>query len=403
MPSRGAFVTVLIAVLSIALFGFLLFPPTSSRSSPPAAPPSIHSSTRPALAWNGYSPLVRLSHNDQSKPTTSSPSLFSRFFSWFSKPFLHPFSRDAVPTLPQTFHTATVAGVPVAFHNPFSPTELKGVALLLHACRQSATDWFVLPEHRRLASELLRHHLALLAVTSANRVTGCWSTRHPASLNFDASRLRLAVRQWLDAQRIAHAAPTYAVGVSSGATFLSVIATAQIVPSLASQALYLSAGNPRALRNASHLYPSTLFVRLQADRHYAPASVVAASRTILLSRRVPLVAEMPLLPERWTPMSLHAHEPRVSAAASDAIFQHLTSCVYKIDCAATRAAAHNTSVALVWQQPELRIALSQVARVLRGDHELSASHANLVADWLVRHGRLPSQSAHGRRSRHRFL
>lgn len=65
-------------------------------------------------------------------------------------------------------------------------------------------------------------HLARLAVTSANRVTGCWSTRHPASLNYDASRVRLAIRQWLDSQRIAHAAPTYAVGVSSGAMLFSI-------------------------------------------------------------------------------------------------------------------------------------------------------------------------------------
>lgn len=402
MPPRGAFVTLLIAALSLGLFAFMVFTATRRYTPPPKAP-TTHLSARPALAWNGYNPLVRFSHEDKSKPSPSSPSIFSRIFGWFSKPFFRPFSRDAIPTLPQTFRTATMAGVSVAFHNPFSPHELRGVALLLHACRQSATDWFVLPEHRRLVSELLRHHLALLAVTSANRVTGCWSTRHPASLNYDASRLRLAIRQWLDSQRIAHAAPIYAVGVSSGATFLSVIAAANIVPSLASQALYLSAGNPRALRNASHLYPSTLFVRLQADRHYAPASVVAASRTILLSRRVPLVAEMPLLPERWTPMSLHLHEPRVSVAASDAIFQHITACAHKIDCAATRAAAHNSSVALVWQQPELRVALSQVARVLRGDHELSASHANLVADWLVRHGRLPSQNVHGKRSRRRFV
>lgn len=402
MSSRGAFVTLSIAVLSLVLFSFLLFTLTAWHSSPRSTVRSSRSSAQPSLASNGYSPSVRNSRHDNSNPSSSSPSLFSRVFSWLTNPFLRPFSRDAIPTLPETFHTTTVAGVSVAFHNPFSPHELNGVALLLHACRQSATDWFVLPEHRRLASELLRHHLALLAVTSANRVTGCWSTRHPASLNYDASRVRLAIRQWLDAQRIAHAAPIYAVGVSSGGTFLSVIAAAHIVPSLASQALYLSGGNPRALRNASHLYPSTLFVRLQADRHYAPASVVAASRTILLSRRVPLVAEMPLLPERWTPMSLHIHEPRVSAAASDAIFQHITACAHKIDCAATRAAAHNTSVALVWQQPELRVALSQVARVLRGDHELSASHANLVADWLVRHGRLPLKNGHGKRSRRRF-
>lgn len=408
MPPRGALVAFLFIGLSFVLLAFFLFsssPNNARPSSPQVTSTSTLSTTQSksqTAAWNGYNPLIRSKHSDDQKPGASQKSFLSRLFSWISKPFFGSFVREASPKLPETFHTANVAGVSVAFHNPFSAFEFKGVALLMHACRQSAVDWFVLPEHRKLAAELLRHRLALLAITSANRVTGCWSTRHPASVNLDAARVRLAIHQWLDAQRITHAAPIYAVGVSSGATFLSILSAAHIVPSLASQALYLSAGNPRALRNASRDYPSTLFIRLQGDRYYAPASLVAASRAVLLSRRVPLVAEMPLPSEHWTSMSLHLHEPRVSAAASDAIFQHLAICSQKIDCAAIRASSHNASAAEVWRQPELQIALSQVARVLRGEHELTAAHANLVADWLVRHGKRPLRT-HSRRSRRRFL
>lgn len=387
--------------LVILLSGFFFFLFLSCLTPTPSVTPhtsssSSSSSSRP-VAWNGYNPLIRTSEDgDKKKP------FLSRFFSWLNFPFRYHRSEPKTPSLPKTFLTETVAGVHIAHHNPFPPHRLAGVALLFHACRQSATDWFTLPEHRRLAAELLRHRLALLAITSSNRVTGCWSTRHPAAQNHDAARVRLTVRQWLSTQRVSHAAPIYAVGISSGATFLSVIAAAQIVPSLVAQALYLSAGNPRALRNATERFPNTLFVRLQSDHYYASSSTVATARATLLARRVPLVAEMPLPLEKWTPLSLHKHEPRVSPQASAAIFEKLATCRLDIECAATYAASQNTSAADVWKQAHLQKSLIQVARVLRGGHELSAEHANQVADWLIQHSRQPSDSTprKNRRGRH---
>lgn len=311
----------------------------------------------------------------------------NRLVQWLRTTFNSRQQQQLGPNFPQIFQTDIVAGIQLAHHNPFSSQELKGVGLLFHGCRQFATDWFTLPEHRRITAELLRHHLAVLAISSSNNVTSCWSTHYPASQNLDASRVQLAVRQWTMSQGISQNAPVYAIGVSSGATFLSVIAAAQKFSSLSSQALYLSAGNPRALGNATETFPNTLFVRLQNDRYYAPAHVVSSACTTLLTRRVPLVADLPLPPEQWTADSIHNHEWQISREVSTAIFDQLPECQYEIECAVMAATTANPSVTDVWFQPNLRRAIVQIDRVLRGEHELTGSFANQVVDWLVFHSR----------------
>lgn len=326
------------------------------------------------------------------RPTESNSSLFSQFWIWLKNSLTVRQPRPSTPNPPQTFQTDWIAGIPVAHHNPFSSYQLAGVALLLHACRQSASDWFTLPEHRRITAELLRHQIAVLAISSSNTVTHCWSTHYPAAQNYDAVRVRLAVRQWIISQGISHTAPFYAIGVSSGAAFLSVIAAAQFIPSLVAQAFYLSAGNLRALKNATDVFPNTLFVRLQHDRYYAPSSVVFTARSTLLARRVPLVAELPMPFEQWNPRSLHDHEPLIPLEASVAIFNCLSECNHEIECAVAVAATKNSSVSDVWNQPHLQRALGQLGRVLSGGHELSAAHADQVVDWLVQHSRNSNHS-----------
>lgn len=381
--SRSRDVTVTLAVLlAVSILTFLLtseLTPRKSRTSSPI----------PNVARDTSTQVIR-SHLSTQVPSTPQPASFLKRFlsvfpSFISALRSHP-PRQSDPPLPHAFRTDTVAGVPIAYHNPFPPNRLSAVTLLFHACHQSASDWFTQPEHRRLSAELLRRRHALLAISSANRHTGCWSTRHPAMDNHDAARVRLVLRQWLSTQGVSHLAPLHAVGLSSGATFLTVLAatTPPILPRFYSQALYLSAGNQRALRTATPNFPSSLFVRLQHDNHYATTTDVATARAILLSRGVPVVAELPLTRERWHQLSISRHEPRIPFHVSAEIFRYIPTCQGKIECAVIKAA--NASVNAVWQKPELRQALLQVERVLNGKHEMSGTHANMVAEWLVKHG-----------------
>lgn len=367
----------------------------SMNASPSPSISADPHNARPT-AWNGYSPLARM-FKPQEPGGTGTLSMYA-FVRWLVNVFSLSDQRPSTisetpPSLPHSYKTDIVAGISVAHHNPFSSHQLAGVALLFHACRQSAPDWFILPEHRRLTAELLRLNLAILAVSSSNRVTGCWSTHHPASHNYDAARVRLVIRQWSIVQGIAHDAPFYGVGVSSGATFLTVLAAANSVPSLVSQALYFSAGNPRAIRNASRTFPNTIFIRLTSDRYYAPASIVASSRMTLLSKQVALVAELPLGIDPWTPLSFHEHEPLLSKEDSESIYAHLPECNHNIECSVKAAAQQNASISRLWNETNLRRSIIQVDRVLKGRHELSASHASQVANWLVQNGREMTNSS----------
>lgn len=305
----------------------------------------------------------------------------------------------------KAYQVGEINGVHIAFHNPLPTRKLRGVALLIHGCQQTASDWFRLPEHRHIAAHLLHKRLALLAVTSANRVTGCWSTRYPYWENDDVSRILMATKRWIADQNIPPSTPIYGVGISSGATMLSVLSSSNEKPRLVSQALYMSPGNQRALNNATESYPSTLFVHLRTDHYYASPSAIASARKTLLKQNVPLVGELPLSRVHLTPTTLHEREPRISAALSRKIFDTVTRGNHQKIEHAIRLSSDEEIVAL-WNGYDSRRATMQIMRIVQGLHEVSASSADKVADWLIattthgqkkgaRWGGLPLQWRHG--------
>ncbi|PXF48357.1 hypothetical protein BWQ96_01817 [Gracilariopsis chorda] len=314
-------------------------------------------------------------------PKEQKPGVVQRVAAWFRKllpfPLLsrdHGYSDGAIPlsghTLESGFRSVRIGDVDGAYSNPFAPTKLRGVALLFHGCSQNAEDWFSLPEHKLVSSELLRQRFALLALTSQNRVTGCWSTRFPSRENEDVMRVKVAVRQWMTEHQIASAVPITALGVSSGATMLSVLA--HELP-IASQALYISPGNQRALRNASDKYPSTLFVHLATDQYYAPPSSIAAARRTLVRRNVALVGELSLPNVPFTATTFHDHEPQLTKEVSQRLYEAAQRNENKIAKVLRGEALTKAAI---------RRGALQIARVLRGGHELSALHADKVAKWL---------------------
>lgn len=322
------------------------------------------------------------SRSQMQMPGEQKLGFVQRVAAWFRNhlPFAsltrkHGYSDDAIPlsghTLESGFHSIRIGDVDGAYSNPFAANKLRGVALLFHGCSQSAQDWFSLPEHKLVSSELLRQRFALLAFTSHNRVTGCWSTRFPGRENEDVIRVKVAVRQWMTEQQISSAVPIIALGVSSGATMLSVLA--HELP-IVSQALYISPGNQRALRNATDEYPSTLFVHLASDQYYAPPNAIAAARRTLVRRNVALVGELSLPNVPFTATTFHDHEPVLTKELSQRLYENAQRNENKVAQVLRGETLGKTS---------LRRGALQIARVLRGGHELSALHADKVAKWLA--------------------
>ncbi|CAN8062250.1 unnamed protein product [Agarophyton chilense] len=314
------------------------------------------------------------------------PNFLKRIATWFAHvlPFRSSSKQDDLSSdfissssrgSQTLFREARLADVDIAFHNPFTPRALRGLALLFHACSQSAKDWFELPEHKIISSHLLKRRFALLALTSQNRVTRCWSTRFPGRENADVARVKVAVRQWIAEQGLAPSTPLIAIGVSSGATLLSILS---LELPIGSQALYISAGNQRALTNATNKYPSTLFVHLASDRYYAPPSSIAASRHILVRKKVSMVGELSLQKVPFTATTFREHEPLLTKKVSQQIYE-----------AAGQNEDRLGEVLRANKLPSnsLQRGAMQIARVVRGAHELSAMHVDKVTKWLVAQSR----------------
>ncbi|PXF48332.1 hypothetical protein BWQ96_01792 [Gracilariopsis chorda] len=383
MHSRTAYLCVYVGAFLLLLGlgkmmhgGQLHSETTTTRSKPTQEDFSKHAvaPVSRGAAINAFNPLIR---------TSSVPDFgfLDRITTWLRSVFPSHSSKEgnsqdksvhlSSDPLEASFHSTRIGNLDIAYSNPYSTRKLQGVALLIHGCSQQAEDWFILPEHKLISSELLRQRFALLALTSQNRVTGCWSTRFPGRENEDVVQAKATVRQWWTKHRIPSSLPLIAVGISSGANMLSVLA--HEIP-IVSQALYISPGNQRALRSATENYPCTLFVHLATDRFYAPPKAIAAARRTLVRRNVALVGELPLPLVPFTSTTFHEHEPRFTKEISRRIYE--------------AARKNGNKIMDVLREDELsqsamhRSAL-QIARVIRGSNEISGLHADIVARWLA--------------------
>lgn len=283
------------------------------------------------------------------------------------------------------FQTASIAGVHVEYKIPDNRHDIVGVALLFHGCQQNATDWSQLPEHRQIVFHLLKQRLGIIAFTSRDRVTGCWSTRFPSEHNLDASAVIKSLHLWLSAVSIPADIPMYAIGISSGASFLTVLAQSVQLPHLHSQALYMSAGNQRALRDATGQFPNTLFVYLLSDNHYASVEMVTTSKHILSQRNVQNLGELPLDAVTFEPDTFHKREPRISLEHSHQLYDVSKNYRGKAMEFAIRTST-NAASERIRESVQLQRAVRQITRIVSGAHEVSGTHADLVTKWLIQNG-----------------
>jgi len=93
---------------------------------------------------------------------------------------------------------------------------VKGVLLAFHGCSHSGLDWFRLPEEGVIVRHALTRQVAVVAFTSYDRHSGCWSLQ-------DRVHVPNAFTKLQDAHAWAKAAPLFAIGASSGGSFVSSI------------------------------------------------------------------------------------------------------------------------------------------------------------------------------------
>jgi len=110
----------------------------------------------------------------------------------------------------------------------------KGIVLLLHACSHSALKFFTpspnckscigLSEELRIVRLVLQYGYTPIAISSINRVNGCWS-------NKDIPRIETVLNYWTERnehQKVKHPV-IYAIGASSGGSFASQLLVSNMV------------------------------------------------------------------------------------------------------------------------------------------------------------------------------
>jgi hypothetical protein len=198
-----------------------------------------------------------------------------------------------------------------------SSTE-RGVILLFHGCKRGSHDWFFLPEERLAVAQLLENGYSVIAFSSINRQfnrkNGCWSNIWPLdakdqhSDNPDILSVVGALSVWLARENKFHL-PLFALGASSGGTFVTVLARTIY---LSGAIIMISPGHPsalelpptwdnkrqmdrinsmnkpfldpRSLQSSESLFnlPPVLFVYMEGDKKWASARAIDNARKIIL-------------------------------------------------------------------------------------------------------------------------
>lgn len=222
--------------------------------------------TQPSVSPASIQPTLSESNTDvHSEPAVTQPSASSAAHtaedrtpaaeeptavaSEASKPWLHP-SIHVSSRFSEELQPFDVAGTQVWAPSPhvLALDGAAGVVLLLHGCSHTAEVWATGAEERPVVQQLLSARLWPIAVTSWSSrggdgaPGGCWDSFTPMSENENVKTIIATVtavaRRW-GVVRAARAGPgpagqpshhmarlpMYAIGASSGAGFLSVVAT----------------------------------------------------------------------------------------------------------------------------------------------------------------------------------
>lgn len=217
------------------------------------------------------------------------------------------------------------SGVPVSsiFQYPrLGGNGTHSVLLLFHGCEHSAEDWFVLPEEVLVVCEALRRNWSVVAFSSTDRTSGCWDLFYPALGNRDVIRVYQSLQEWIRKYFVAaDNLQLYALGVSSGGSFVSILST--FLPHISAQAIYMSPGSFLPLSSSFHWTPPpTCFVHMSKDTTFGSLDNVKKTCDQLSQVPCRIVS---LDPVPVTPDFFHRKIPNISLSESQQFFQWLNS------------------------------------------------------------------------------
>lgn len=150
---------------------------------------------------------------------------------------------------------------------------LKGVVFFAHGCSHSALDLWPpsikcpkcigLPIEMSTAESALANNYAVIAISSINRQTKCWSSQ-------DVSRVQKVIHNFYETvlniiSPEAHKhIPLHLVGVSSGGSFVGAVAQSSNLRPPASTA-YIQISSVHMMNHHDHYVPPLLFVLMPKD------------------------------------------------------------------------------------------------------------------------------------------
>lgn len=199
-----------------------------------------------------------------------------------------------------------------------SPYRQRGTILLLHGCSHSATHFFPpapgcsqcigLPEELAITKTSLYRGYSVLAVSSTDRKSKCWSPHACGANGNDFQRIASSLRAAQQYHVYAPHLPLFAVGVSSGAFFATSLPSRfRIggVNAIVSGAIFSSLQQP--LNPNPLLYPPHVFTHM-ANRDSRTAAAVQRAMSHLRRIRVPTI-QFKVSPKQITPRYLHTAVP----------------------------------------------------------------------------------------------
>jgi len=279
--------------------------------------------------------------------------------------------------------------------------DVRAVVVLLHGCAHQATDWWPrehcghclgLPEEVTIVRTVLRRGFAGMAVTSADRMSGCWT-------KYDIPRVEAAVAHMYREEGLSEDVPLYAFGASSGGAFVGHIAKSaalrgklrcripqiMAVPGASSFSAQLPNGE-----QATWPAPPTLFIHMPRDGRTA-GRVTQALRELWDGGIV--AAELHCDPQPITADFFSSRMDNVSAAQSramaDALRQRgiLNESGYLVEDPRAgndwRAVLAETGVPQALEdtlEPD-GSRLSEEFNLAAAKHEMCATHAEAMLDF----------------------
>jgi hypothetical protein len=134
----------------------------------------------------------------------------------------------------------------------------QGIVVLFHGCQHSGGDFFVcegclgLPEEVTISQFAVSEGLVVVAITSSDRFTGCWSQN-------DIESTISIIHEF---KRRLHVTTVFGIGASSGGAFLSKLATKTFFTAISVQIMGCSSNVFNAVS-----FPPIEFVTMSRDIH----------------------------------------------------------------------------------------------------------------------------------------